>query len=83
MNLIIIAAIALIVLVVLVVLVTNAGSNVRKGTDCAAKPAGQCLPLTEGETCTDALGAGFIGMPTGCPNKEDTCCFKPFGGTNP
>ncbi len=78
MNVIIIAAISLIVLVILVMLVTNAGTNVKKGTGCTAKPGGQCIPLTEGETCADALGEGYISMPSDCPSGE-TCCFK-FGG---
>ncbi len=77
MNVIIIAAIALIVLVVLVLLVTNTAKQVRDGTGCKAKPAGQCVPLYDGETCADAVSDGFISIPSDCAEGE-TCCFQPF-----
>lgn len=79
MNVIILTAIALIILVVLVLLITNAVSDTRSGTGCAALNDGACYALS-GQSCSEYLsdsGMSSIGQKD-CADGQ-TCCWRPFG----
>ena len=76
MGVIIGAAIALLILVLLSVLIFRAGGTVSEGTSCQGVEGYECVP--DDQTCTEALGPGYIASPrTGC-FEGDKCCI-PFG----
>ena len=80
MNVIIIAAIALIILVLLVLLVTGKFQDLVRGTGCKDRFDGTCEKLAD-QSCTQALGEGYQSAGrTNCA-ADETCCYKPLGGT--